>query len=319
MGLVSALLIGLLAAPPEYAALTEPPQALQMRGDTLMVATASGLAWFQLDRGQLRDAPPGPAGEAPDMQAFRASARRTTYAIGGNTWALSTRGVLRRNGKIIARDLRADRVLGLGRLGLLVMATGAAATGVGDLIRFDIDGNEVWRSGPAPRPTAAAFDRQRQAAWIGTESGAIDRWRLADGTRIRAIPSGRSEPIVCVARMGDRLLVADAHRGLWLWIGRHMVLHRRLDADITGLHLAPEIGAYLRAPTAHLHWRMPDGVPPTVEITDAPIDCAPRDLYEADDSLGLDGVRYVMRADGHWRSERDGDVVQGRVPGRADR
>ena len=318
MGIVGALLIGLLASPPDFAALIDAPQAMQMRGDMLLVATQAGPAWFRLERGQLSDPPPGPAGKLPDLATFRAEARRVTYAIGGNTWAL-TDGVLRRNGKVIAQDLRGDRLVGLGRLGLLVMATGDAAQGVGDLIRFDIEGREIWRSAPAPKPTAGAFDRQRQAAWIGTESGGIDRWRLADGTRIRAIPSGRSERVKCVSRQGDRLLVADHNRGLWLWIGRHMVLHRRFDADIASIHVRPEIGVYLRSMSGALHWRLPDGEPASLEPAEGIVDCAPRHNPEADDSLGLDGVRYVMRADGHWRSERDGQVVQGRVPGRDDR
>ncbi|MGK0359212.1 MAG: hypothetical protein ACI9U2_001513 [Bradymonadia bacterium] len=324
MSVLGVFLIGLLAAPPEYAALIHAPQAMRMRGDMLMVASEAGLAWFRLERGQLSDPPAGPVGQAPDLATFRADATRRTYAIGGNTWTLTdarspNRVTLRRNRTVIASDLRGNRLVGLGRLGVLVMATGDAAKGVGDLIRFDIEGREVWRSAPAPKPTAGAFDRQRQAAWVGIESGGIDRWRLADGTRIRAIPSGRSEPIKCVSRQGDRMLIADTHRGLWLWIGRRVVLHHRFDTDIASVHVKPEIGAYLRSASGVFHWRLPDGEPPSLEWAAGVIDCSPRRNPQPDDSLGLDGVRYVMRADGHWRSELGAQVIQGRVPGRDDR
>lgn len=343
------LLVGLATtAQPIYAALTVAPTALLAQGDALWVAAPGEVVRFRLDRGELverRRIEIGPVrhmtggdpviletadgswrwspGSAPERLLVSASGATRQVVIGAITWTLDAKGAVLRDGAPIAA-VGATDLVGMVHHGVLAYRRGAAATGEGDLVRFDPEGRQVWRSGVAPVPTAAAFDSKRSAIWVGRPDGGVDRWRITDGDRVPAIPSGRSEPIRCVATASaagaDRVIVGDRFGGLWVWRDRQLVHGERLDGEILTVALDPAPTAVVRQGDRLIRWRLSDAGEATVAPeAKAPAACAPPRFPEADDSLLHGGVRYVVRADGHWRAESKAGVTRGRTTPRRGR
>lgn len=332
------LLLGLLNTPqPIYAALTTAPTALLVQEDELLVAVPDEIVLFRLDRGvmvQRHRLTLGPVrrlsgwdpafidtadarwqwsrGAAPEKLPVSPPAD-PPVKLGKWTWTLDAKGAVLRDGVPLAA-MGATDLIRLGPHGVLAFRRGAKATGEGDLVRFDAKGVRVWTSGRAPKPTAAAFDPKRKAIWIGNPSGGIDRWRVEDGTRVPAIPSGRSEPAKCVAHTGTQAIVGDAHGGVWLWKDRELVAGKRFAGLVESVTLTPAPAAVVRTGDGLVRWS-PQGEAPAR----APGTCTAPPVVAADGSLLLGDVIYYVRADGHWRSESKVGIERGRITPRRGR